>query len=88
LDAAAAAAELATTARAAYDKCKPMCTCRLSPCPQAKLQLCATCGAIKPHACRIRACVAARESLLLTMRADPPALMPPPPEPRVTRARS
>ena len=98
LDAAAAAADAAAAVRLAFDMCHPICTCGTSPCPQAKMQLCATCGVVKPHACRVRACVAARGPLLLTMRdetaalmpppPEPMALMPPPPEPRVTRGRS
>ena len=68
------AAAAAVAQRAAFDKCKPVCTCGVVPCPQEKMQLCATCKEIKPHACRVRACVAARQPLLLTMREEPPAL--------------
>lgn len=38
--------------REAFDKCTPACQCGVVPCPQASLQLCATCGDIKKHLCR------------------------------------
>ena len=64
----------ATTAalalRQAFDKCTPVCQCGLTPCPQAKLKLCATCGDMKGQLCRKGPCVAAREPLMLTMREE------------------
>jgi hypothetical protein len=57
--------------RAAFDLCTPTCQCGESPCPQAKLKLCATCGDIKPTICRKGPCMATRQPLLLTMREDP-----------------
>ena len=46
--------------------CTPSCQCGVTPCPQAKLKLCQTCGDIKSHVCRKGPCVAARQPLLLT----------------------
>ena len=63
----AAAKEL----RAAFDLCKPHCTCGVVPCPHEKMQLCTTCGDIKKLLCRKGPCVAAREPLRLTMRTEP-----------------
>ena len=64
----------------AFEACHPVCTCGSIPCPQEKLQLCATCGEIKAHVCRVRACVAARKPLLLTVREGTEVPLLPAPE--------
>jgi len=53
-------AELEASAAAqleAYNKCKPMCTCGLTPCPQAGLVFCTVCKDIKKSMCRKAVCV-------------------------------
>ena len=55
------------TLRQAFDLCTPICQCGETPCPQAKLKRCTTCGDIKPTVCRKGPCVAARQPLMLTM---------------------
>ena len=77
-------------ARVAFDLCTPLCRCGVVPCPQASLQLCATCGDIKKTLCRKSACITAREPLRLTMREEVLALEAAPAlanEPPMARAR-
>ena len=54
----------------AYNKCKPMCTCGLTPCPQAELVFCTVCKDIKKSMCRKAVCVAAKAPLMLTMAPE------------------
>ena len=66
-------AELEASAAAqleAYNKCTPVCTCGLTPCPQAGLVLCTICKDIKKNVCREAACVAAKAPLMLTMAPE------------------
>ena len=49
---------------AAFEACEHGCVCEVSPCMMAKWKRCPACGP-KRSVCKARACVAARQPLLL-----------------------
>ena len=59
-----AAAAAASERDAAFVRCEIACACEVTPCPYAKWKRCPACGP-KNGLCKVRACVAAREPLLL-----------------------
>ena len=59
-----AAEQEAVEREAAFAKCEAACTCGVVPCPWAGWKRCPVCGP-KKGLCKVRACKAAREPLLL-----------------------
>mmetsp|Transcript_40357 Transcript_40357/g.91425 ORF Transcript_40357/g.91425 Transcript_40357/m.91425 type:complete len:630 (-) Transcript_40357:276-2165(-) len=68
-----------------FDMCngEDGCMCQQDPCCVLALKKCPTCGALKPHLCKVRACVEARKAPALLALEDhsPPALTSPQPFP-------
>jgi hypothetical protein len=58
------AAREVEVAAAAFARCEVVCVCGIVPCPYAKWKRCPTCGP-KNGLCKVRACAAARNPLLL-----------------------
>jgi hypothetical protein len=56
-----AAQQEADDVLALWALCGERCACGEDPCPMAGMQHCATCQAVKKHACKVRACVQARK---------------------------
>lgn len=59
-----AEAQAAVERAQSFARCEERCSCEVVPCPWAGWKRCSVCGP-KKGMCKVRACVAARKSLLL-----------------------